>query len=60
VRGAYVANSLVGFDIEPAVVGETATSKSDEACPSTVDNRELQITVERCVSIGFHSMVDDK
>ena len=47
VRGAYVVNSLVGFDIEPAVVSETATRKSDEARPSAV-------------SIGFHSMTDDE
>jgi|SRR6516164_737878 len=47
VRGAYVVNSLVGFDIEPAVVSETATRKSDEARPSAV-------------SIGFHSMMDDE
>jgi|SRR5947207_2168423 len=39
VRGAYVVNLLVGFDIEPAVVGNPATRKGDEACRSAIDNR---------------------
>jgi hypothetical protein len=47
VRGAYVVNSLVGFDIDPVVVSKTTTRKGDEVCPFTVDNCELQITVER-------------
>ena len=48
VRGAYVVNLLVSFDIEPVVVSKTATPKSDEVCPSAVDNREFQIAVEWC------------
>src|SRR6516165_10805143 len=60
VRGAYVVNSLVGFDIEPAVVSETATRKSDEARPSAVDNCELQITLERCGINRFPFMMDDE
>jgi hypothetical protein len=39
VRGTYVVNLLVGFDIEPAVVGNPATRKGDEACRSAIDNR---------------------
>ena len=48
MRGTYVVNSLVGFDIEPAGVGNTATRKSDKACRSAIDDRELQITVKWC------------
>jgi len=48
MRGAYVVNSLVSFDIDPAAVGNTATRKSDKACRSAIDNRELQITAKWC------------
>jgi hypothetical protein len=48
VRGAYVVNSFVGFEIEPAVIPKAATRKSDDVGPSAVDNRELQVAVERC------------
>ena len=56
VRGANVVNSLVGFDIDPAVVRKTATRKSDNVRPCGVDHREFQIAVERCsiYQVPFH------
>jgi hypothetical protein len=48
VRGAYVVNLLVGFDIVPADISKATTWKSDKVYPSAVDNRKLQITVKRC------------
>jgi hypothetical protein len=56
VRGAYAVNSLVGFDIDPAV-RKAATRKSDNARPCAIDNRELQIAVERCgiYQLPFHN-----
>ena len=56
VRGANVVNSLVGFDIDPAVIGKAPTRKSDNVRPCAVDNRERQIAVERCGSyqLPFH------
>jgi hypothetical protein len=38
---------LVGFDIEPTIVGEAATWKGDDPCFFAVDNREFQVPVER-------------
>jgi hypothetical protein len=50
VRGASVvkANLLIGFDIDPAAFRKTATWKSDRVRSIAVDNRELQIAVQRC------------
>jgi hypothetical protein len=48
--GVYVvkANLLAGFGVDPAIIGKTATRKSDGMRPFGVDNREFQIAVERC------------
>jgi len=46
VRGAYVVDPFVGFDIKPAVIAKAAARKSDDLRPRTVDNRELQVAVE--------------
>jgi hypothetical protein len=42
------ANLLAGFGVDPAIIGKTATRKSDGMRPFGVDNREFQIAVERC------------
>jgi hypothetical protein len=34
-------NSIVGFDIDPAVFRKTAARKGDKVRPFGVDNREL-------------------
>jgi hypothetical protein len=47
VRGTYVVDSFVSFGVEPAVIPQTATGKSDDLHPCAVDNRELQVAVER-------------
>jgi hypothetical protein len=49
MRGAYVVkvNSLVGIDIDPAAIRKTATRKNDRVRPFAVDDRQLQIAVER-------------
>jgi hypothetical protein len=49
----------VGFDIDPTAIRKTATRKSDRMCAFAVDERQLQIAVDRAISINFHSMMGD-
>jgi hypothetical protein len=48
VRGAYVVDSFVSFDIEPAVIPKSAAWESDDLRPCAVDDRKLQVAVKRC------------
>jgi hypothetical protein len=56
--GMYVVkpNLLAGFDVDPAIIREAATRKSDGMRPFGVDNRQFQIAVERCgiYELPFH------
>jgi hypothetical protein len=38
----------IGFDIDPAAIRKPATGKNDGVRPFAVDDRQLQIAVERC------------
>jgi hypothetical protein len=46
----------VGFDIDPTAIRKTATRKSDRMCAFAVDERQLQIAVDRCdiYQLPFH------
>lgn len=56
--GAYIlkANLPAGFDIDPPVVRETTTRKSDPMRPFGVDKREFEVAIERCgmYQLPFH------
>lgn len=49
-------NWIVSFKIDPVAIRKTATRKGDSVRPFVVDNRELQIAVERCsvYQLPFH------
>ena len=46
----------VGFDIDPAAIRKKATWKRDRVRPFAVDDRQLQIAVDRCsiYQLPFH------
>ena len=58
MRGTYgiKVDLRVGFDIDPAAIRKTATRKNDRVRPFAVDDRQLQIAVERCgiYQLPFH------
>jgi hypothetical protein len=58
VRGTHriKVNLGVGFDIDPTAIRKTATRKSDRMRAFVVDERQLQIAVDRCgiYQLPFH------